>query len=278
MSAPEFLVRFDGVALQEKGRTLSLELHPGEKYAIMGPAGSGKTSLLDLFTGDLRPERGDVNFNARVLRPNDSTYSRRATPATVAKANTKSADTAQIVSVLTALHLWEFRDIAFTKLTPGHAMAVDLLPLFLQQGDLAIIDGHLDYCDPWMLDDTLEMIDQHSQDGKSFLITTSRTDIANALGSLIVLKSGVPRFAGTCRELVEQTRPAELTVQLDDDSTVRSMVEPFTVSLKAKGSTLELTSHNGQELAAKLLTEGYGNVKSVIVREPTLDEAIRALY
>lgn len=277
MSPNHYLVKFDGVSLLGKGRTLSVEILPGEKYAVMGQAAGGKTNLLDLFTGDLRPERGQVDCPAKVVRPNAGGYSRRATPATVAKANTKANDSAQIVSILTALRLWDVRDATVSKLTPSHTVAVDLLPCFLQSADLVVIDGHLDLLDPWTIVDLLELVDQQCQEGRTFLIATGRPDIAEALGNLFVVKDNVPRFAGTCRELIEQTRPAELVVELEDESTVRTMVDPFTVSVKASRGRLDLTAHHGQTLAAHLLTLGYGNVKSVVLREPTLAEALLAL-
>ena len=43
MAADSPLVKFDSVAWREGGRTLSLELWPGEAYAVVGRAGSGKS-------------------------------------------------------------------------------------------------------------------------------------------------------------------------------------------------------------------------------------------
>lgn len=278
MSDRPLLVELQAVSLKEKGRALSLQLHAGDLYAVMGPASSGKTSLIDLVTGDLKPPRGKVVGRPKVVAPSDGTYSRRATPTSVAKANTRTNSPGHLVAVLSALHLWDVREATVSRLTPGRALAVDLLPVFLQSADLALIDGHFDYMDPWMLDDTLDLVEQQAQEGKAFLVVTSRPDIADRLGNIIVFKDSVPRFAGTCRELIEHTSPAEVHVEAEDESTVRTMVEPFTVSIKSAKGSLLLTAHNGQELAARLLTHGYGNVKSVILKEPTLEEAIQSLY
>lgn len=278
MSQSGFFVKLDGASLEERGRTLSLELCPGDTYAVMGPSGAGKSLLLDVMTGEIRPVRGQAVVQGRAVRPNNGTYSRRATPATVARANTRSTDTAQIVAVLSALHLWDLRDTPVTKLPTGLAIATDLIPLFLQPADLLVVDGLLDYLDPWLLEDLLELLDQQVQEGRAALVATSRPDIAEALGNLIVLKSKTPRFAGTCRELIEQSRPAELFVEVDDESTVRTMVEPFTVSIKSRPDGLELTSHAAQDLAARLLTQGYGQIRTIILKEPTLKEAIHSLY
>ncbi|WP_125582435.1 thiol reductant ABC exporter subunit CydC [Levilactobacillus cerevisiae] len=42
---------------------LSLELHPGEKLALLGPSGTGKSTLLKLILGDEQPSAGQVTLN-----------------------------------------------------------------------------------------------------------------------------------------------------------------------------------------------------------------------
>ena len=52
-------VSFDGFkALNE----LSFVIEPGEMRAIIGPNGTGKTTMMDVITGKTRPDEGDVYF------------------------------------------------------------------------------------------------------------------------------------------------------------------------------------------------------------------------
>jgi ABC-type sugar transport system ATPase subunit len=46
-------------------RGVNLELHPGESLAILGPSGSGKSSLLRLVAGLERPTRGTIALSGR---------------------------------------------------------------------------------------------------------------------------------------------------------------------------------------------------------------------
>ena len=46
-------------------RNVSLEVHPGEFLGILGPSGSGKSSLLYLLSGLKTPTAGDVVFDGR---------------------------------------------------------------------------------------------------------------------------------------------------------------------------------------------------------------------
>jgi phospholipid/cholesterol/gamma-HCH transport system ATP-binding protein len=49
-------------AYQEKiiFENLALKLHPGERVALIGPSGHGKSTLLKILTGLLRPQKGQV--------------------------------------------------------------------------------------------------------------------------------------------------------------------------------------------------------------------------
>jgi iron complex transport system ATP-binding protein len=50
---------------------LSLTFEAGHFYGIIGPNGCGKSTLIDLLAGHLRPERGCVRLNGQVLHSLD---------------------------------------------------------------------------------------------------------------------------------------------------------------------------------------------------------------
>ncbi|MCH8980136.1 MAG: hypothetical protein IH945_12975, partial [Armatimonadetes bacterium] len=50
--------------------------------------------------------------------------------------------------------------------------------------------------------------------------------------------------------------------------------EPFVTGIRVSGRRLVLQTEDGQEVAARLLTQGYGVVRSVVVKEPSLEEAL----
>jgi phospholipid/cholesterol/gamma-HCH transport system ATP-binding protein len=69
----KYLVEIDDVHYTRGGRQifdgLTLQIPRGKVTAILGPSGTGKTTLLNLITGQLRPDQGAVLYNGRVICP-----------------------------------------------------------------------------------------------------------------------------------------------------------------------------------------------------------------
>ena len=55
-------------------RGVSLELHPGELMHVSGPNGTGKTTLLRVVSGLLRPEKGSVAWQGRSITATAAEY------------------------------------------------------------------------------------------------------------------------------------------------------------------------------------------------------------
>ena len=47
---------------------MNLKIHPGEKVAIIGPTGAGKSTIINLLSGLIAPEIGSVQLKGRDLR------------------------------------------------------------------------------------------------------------------------------------------------------------------------------------------------------------------
>src|SRR5712691_7216942 len=63
------LVRFDGVSKHFSGlaavERVSLDVFPGEFFALLGPSGCGKTTLLRLLAGFETPDEGRVLLDGK---------------------------------------------------------------------------------------------------------------------------------------------------------------------------------------------------------------------
>lgn len=65
----DYIVEIEGLGFSRGDRPilddLGIGIRRGEVTAIMGPSGTGKTTLLKLITGQLEPERGDIRVDGR---------------------------------------------------------------------------------------------------------------------------------------------------------------------------------------------------------------------
>ena len=149
------VLRLDGIAKGYGGRTLfagvNLLLRRGERVALVGPNGCGKTTLLRLITGEEAPSAGSVTLGAGVrwgyLAQGHDTLDPRLTPyETVRRAAPLDETDARRF-----LHLFLFAgDEVFLpvgNLSSGERARLALATLVLQGCNLLILDeptNHLD--------------------------------------------------------------------------------------------------------------------------------------
>ncbi|QYK56574.1 MAG: hypothetical protein KF733_03620 [Fimbriimonadaceae bacterium] len=268
MTAP--LLRLDGFATAPQGRTLSLDVLPGEHYALMGTDVEGALKFLRAMAGVERPARGAVT-GVEGRWPRVPVPSRRVTAQALATRKGLPEGTERAAVVLSALGLWDERRRPVAQLSPSKQAAAELVGALVDRDPLVFIAGQLDRFDPWTRRETLDLVLQ----GGASIVQTNLSPVAERTENVIVLKGEEPVFAGHVQELRRRHGNVEVTVETDDPSTVRAVVEPFAVNVTVVAGGVRLQAARGQEMAARLLTHGYGVVKAVIVREPTLDEALR---
>lgn len=266
------LLTLDGLALKPDGPTLTLSIRAGEAVAIMGPTGAGKLALLRACAGRERPTRGRVNALGEFAILGDG-LGRRGKAAAVAKAtgHPKAND------LLAALGLAGVRNEPLADLVSGHRAAVELLPVLLSGAPLLALGGALDRLDPWAFAAAWESLRVARERGAAALLVTHRPEIAAFCDTVIVLRERTVRFAGTVEALRRLGPPHELTVTTERQIGVRALVSPFEVRIEETSEGLRMAAQDGQELAARLLTEGYGDVRYLVSRGPTVEEGLQGL-
>lgn len=266
------LLRLQRLAIDTKGHAASLSLAPGESLAIIGPSGSGKSRFLAAALGLVRAERGETQVEEFVLaRPIGS---KRATPQGLGKSSRAGSD--RLTEALTATGLWEARAQSIASLSPNQRLAAEIAELILSEAPLLAIDQQADALDEWTLKLTMERLRGLVREGRGLVLATNRLSLAAECDWVIALRARQVRFAGRLRDLVvagEET----IEVETDDQPGVRALVEPFATQIESMDEGLRFTASRGQELAAKLLLEGYGDVRAVFLRRKGKFEALQSL-
>jgi ABC-type multidrug transport system ATPase subunit len=257
------------------GPAISLALEAGESLCVLGPAGSGKSKVLAAIA-EGRPAKGLIERPAHIKAALDLDLPRKATPINLARHATRNSSS-HSTHILTELRLWERRTAPTAALSPSAQAACALLDVLGSSDPSFVIDGLLDLLDPWALAGALGLLQARLSSGAIAVIGTNRPDIASRCTKLLVLKRGGVLFSGTPQQLIQRAGPMTLEVETTAKNSARALVDPLDLSVESSKQGLKLQAVDGQALAARLLTEGYGDVRAVVLRAPSFEEALLML-
>ncbi len=259
-------------SISATGPTLAMSVRAGQWLAVAGPAASGKSTMLRVLAGQERASQGSFRIRGAFAMATQGSLVRRSKVQSIAK---QDASSERASAALTAARLWDQRHLSVSELSPSQVAAAELLGPLASEAELILIDGQLDLLDPWALASVLEYLRARTE--TTVVSTTNRTDILSRVDAIVVLKERQVRFAGSPSDLLRHGGKHELTLTTENQDGVRAVTAPFEVSLKAEGDQVSLSATEGQELAARLLLEGYGDVHLVVSRPPTIEEALLGL-
>lgn len=262
------------IALLEHGATINGSVEAGQTVCVVGPAGAGKTRLLRVLGGQEPPDRGEISLPGvisipepcnRKMRPQDLSHKRGANQAAAA------------TEVLSQLGLWDVRQRPISDLGPAHVAACDLLDTFISTPDLIILDGCLDTLDPWARTGVLRLIRSQGSRGAITVVATNHLELATNFDWLVVMREHQAIFVGMAADLIRSQGQRKLTIESERNQGVRALVDSLQVSVTRTDLGYRLEPGPGQESTARLLREGYGDVKYVVSDEKSLPEIILGL-
>lgn len=263
------VLRIDRMGIVSDGPTLSMNLSQGQSMAVVGPGGSGKSRFLRTVTGQEKPVQGTVVLREDVTVP--GVLPKRQRVQSLARQHPEAA------TVLAASGLLEEDGLTIGSLSPSQTAAAELASVLSVKTGVLALDGYLDRLDPWALRSVLDRLKKLGAAGVCLIAATHRPDLLSNFDYVVVLVRREVRFAGTYRDLIRLGTPRELRVETLQPEGVRALVEPFEVEVTIDERGTRLQTREGQETAARLLMEGYGNVRLVIHRPSTADEALRTI-
>ncbi|GBL59953.1 MULTISPECIES: cytochrome c biogenesis heme-transporting ATPase CcmA [Pseudomonas] len=170
---------------------LDLRLAAGEMLQVVGPNGSGKTSLLRLLCGLMQPTAGQVRLNGRPLEEQRGELARNLLwighaagikGLLTAEENLawlcalhQPADKTAIWRALEAVGLRGFEDVPCHTLSAGQQRRVALARLYLEAPPLWILDEPFTALDKQGVAQLEEHLARHCEDGGLVVLTTHHT-------------------------------------------------------------------------------------------------------
>lgn len=194
-----------------------------------------------------------------------------------AKGRLGARDPADLVHALTALGLWESRAASRARLSDGEQRLAATLPALLSDADaLFVPESVLAGLDVVDQERVLALLESRVREGVLAVVETDDWGVAERCDSLVVVGREDVLFCGKTSSLMDRA-VEEIRIATPREAAVRAMVDPFSVSVEVHRGEVRAWAPAGQELAAKLLALGYGDVEFVVVRPVRLRETVLAM-
>lgn len=204
----------DGGLARKVLDALSLELHAGESLAIVGPSGTGKSTLLNLIAALDQPDQGQICFDGKDLRtfssrqldayrnqsigivfqlhhllPQLSLFENVLLPALPNKKKKEVEQRAE--DMLKKVGVWDQRNQKPAELSGGECQRTAVVRALINQPKLILADeptGALDEENATNLVDL--MADMHKAYQTSLIMVTHSPALADRMDRKLILKSG----------------------------------------------------------------------------------------
>lgn len=245
----------------------------GELVALFGPSGSGKSLLLALIAGEVALEGGRLEVADFAAMPElpEGRALRTATPASFLKRYASSFTRA--VYLLEVLGLGERMEMPLTELSGGQRHVLRVGGALAQHAPLYLLDDPFEYADFERRRRLWNELDDRCRFGAAVLFTTRDPAIAERADRVLMLDDGRLIADDAPERLIAEQDTTEIEIEARDLEPILEGLPEIELRIEQLPDGYRLRLHANDALALRLLQEGYGNIRAVYVRPPTLEDA-----
>ncbi|MCR9253173.1 MAG: ABC transporter ATP-binding protein [bacterium] len=198
---------------------INFDLDRGGIFAVLGPNGSGKTTILKIILGMVIPQSGEVMIDGKVVNKSWGhrkgigylpQIARFPDNLTVNELISMIKDIRQMPAeekvLIEKFGMEPFLNQKLSNLSGGTRQKVNIILTFMFDSPILILDEPTAGLDPLSLVRLKELIQQEKEKGKIILITTHILNLVESLADeIIFLLEGDIYFKGSVQELTKKT-------------------------------------------------------------------------
>ncbi|WP_455274863.1 ABC transporter ATP-binding protein [Rhizobium herbae] len=272
-------------------RDVSFQLNEGEIVALVGHNGAGKTTIVKLLLGLIRPSEGSVEVLGEDPLRGDFAVRQRLgyLPESVAfhmaltgretlafYARLKRIDTSRAPELLERVGLAaEAADRPVRTYSKGMRQRLGLAQALLGQPRILLLDEPTSGLDPALRRRFYDLLDDLRSSGTTILLSShALTELEDRADRVVILNEGVKIADGTIESLRRIARlPTKISVTQAEGDTSPSWMTSCKAWTKTGSDTFETEVTMEDKISLlKEVTTNPADVAALHVTEPTLDD------
>jgi ABC-2 type transport system ATP-binding protein len=278
-------------------KDISIEVAPGELFCISGPDAAGKSTLLRILAGTLRPDSGSVSILGEPGFPRSARlrYSIGYMPQRfaiyadlTAEENLefycafyglgRQATCDRVEDLLHLTHLEKFRGFQAGNLSGGMKQKLVLACALVHEPELMILDEPTTGIDPLSRREFWGILTDYLAHGKTIIYSTVYLEEALRSNRIALMDSGEIRVCDTPERLLERVHNRRFFVATEARERVAAALNssPAVVSVQPLGSGVAfLVTDSAQALAtATAALSDAGVTAKPEPAQPTLEDVL----
>jgi ABC-2 type transport system ATP-binding protein len=260
-----------------KIENISLEIHPGDVWGLVGENGNGKTTLLRILAQDLSYDMGELTYQlgGTELENYDLrtklTYIPQRTSAWFGSLKTNLKFTAThygvkpdenellVLMMIIRFGLWKYRNHQWSQLSSGFKMRFELARTFLRSPNILLLDeplANLDVLAQQLILEDLKSISQSISNPVGIVLSSQQLfEVEKISDKVLFLKNGVPTHLSEANRLKAQsTSVIEFDVVASREELTKALETFINIELSYNGglyvATIDLPDAMNLLLAA----------------------------
>ncbi|SMF65976.1 heme ABC exporter, ATP-binding protein CcmA [Paenibacillus uliginis N3/975] len=203
---------------------ISFSLEPGDVLALCGGNGAGKSTILRMITGIVKPTAGTIRVNGLQWAKDRKTYADSigympddfqfgdaltAQETLQFYASLRNAPKERVTELLQMTGLKEFGHKKVSAYSKGMRQRLLFAQAMLAKPPLLILDEPTNGLDPFWMDSFSALVRQNAKEGQTIVFSTHQLNVAEQTADQVIfLDAGQVRYSGSADQLKQQYRNA----------------------------------------------------------------------